>query len=244
MDNPENVFQMFEAHMQSYKGNDPLGEWESYMQWVEENFPDNKDYLIMLLEHLMKEFLVTKRYHNDPRFINYCLKFAEYNSDPHQFFEFLYNQGIGIQSSPLYISWAGHLEAQGELQQASAVFRRGIQNQAEPQELLQQQYRLFQTRLTETHLPAQARTSEPLHNASILNQMVPSKSSQGKNSASISKNQVMVTIIGCTETRSGIERSSWLLSVSTLASLFFNLVSCDLTSSCPFPCQLSGPVAI
>ncbi|KAM4824461.1 mitotic checkpoint serine/threonine-protein kinase BUB1-like [Urocitellus parryii] len=140
MDNPENVFQMFEAHMQSYKGNDPLGEWESYMQWVEENFPDNKDYLIMLLEHLMKEFLVTKRYHNDPRFINYCLKFAEYNSDPHQFFEFLYNQGIGIQSSPLYISWAGHLEAQGELQQASAVFRRGIQNQAEPQELLQQQY--------------------------------------------------------------------------------------------------------
>lgn len=75
-----------------------------------------------------------------------------------------------------------------------------------------------------------ARPSEPLHNASILNQMVPSKSSQGKNSASISKNQVMVTIIGCTETRSGIERSSWLLSVSTLASLFFNLVSCDLTS--------------
>uniref|UniRef100_A0A8D2B2W0 Mitotic checkpoint serine/threonine-protein kinase BUB1 n=1 Tax=Sciurus vulgaris TaxID=55149 RepID=A0A8D2B2W0_SCIVU len=189
MDNPENVFQMFEAHMQSYKGDDPLGEWESYMQWVEENFPANKDYWIMLLEHLMKEFLDKKRYHNDPRFINYCLKFAEYNSDLHQFFEFLYNQGIGTQSSPLYISWAEHLEAQGELQQASAVFRRGIQNQAEPRELLQQQYRLFQTRLTETHLPTQARTSGPLHNASILNQMVTSKSSQGKNSASVSKNQ-------------------------------------------------------
>ena len=30
--------------MQSYKSDDPLGEWESYMRWVEENFPENKEY--------------------------------------------------------------------------------------------------------------------------------------------------------------------------------------------------------
>ncbi|XP_059798293.1 mitotic checkpoint serine/threonine-protein kinase BUB1 isoform X3 [Balaenoptera ricei] len=189
MDNPENVFQMFEAHMQSYKGDDPLGEWESYMRWVEENFPENKEYLTTLLEHLMKEFLDKKRYHNDPRFINYCLKFAECNSDLHQFFEFLYNHGIGTLSAPLYVAWAGHLEGQGERQHASAIFRRGIQNQAEPRELLQQQYRLFQTRLNETHLSAQARTSEPLHNAQIVNQLVTSKSNPGNNSGCISKNQ-------------------------------------------------------
>uniref|UniRef100_A0A2R9BWG3 BUB1 mitotic checkpoint serine/threonine kinase n=1 Tax=Pan paniscus TaxID=9597 RepID=A0A2R9BWG3_PANPA len=180
---------MLEAHMQSYKGNDPLGEWERYIQWVEENFPENKEYLITLLEHLMKEFLDKNKYHNDPRFISYCLKFAEYNSDLHQFFEFLYNHGIGTLSSPLYIAWAGHLEAQGELQHASAVLQRGIQNQAEPREFLQQQYRLFQTRLTETHLPAQARTSEPLHNVQVLNQMITSKSNPGNNMACISKNQ-------------------------------------------------------
>uniref|UniRef100_A0A2I3RV03 BUB1 mitotic checkpoint serine/threonine kinase n=1 Tax=Pan troglodytes TaxID=9598 RepID=A0A2I3RV03_PANTR len=189
MDTPENVLQMLEAHMQSYKGNDPLGEWERYIQWVEENFPENKEYLITLLEHLMKEFLDKKKYHNDPRFISYCLKFAEYNSDLHQFFEFLYNHGIGTLSSPLYIAWAGHLETQGELQHASAVLQRGIQNQAEPREFLQQQYRLFQTRLTETHLPAQARTSEPLHNVQVLNQMITSKSNPGNNMACISKNQ-------------------------------------------------------
>ncbi|PNJ19978.1 BUB1 isoform 2 [Pongo abelii] len=189
MDTPENVLQMLEAHMHSYKGNDPLGEWERYIQWVEENFPENKEYLITLLEHLMKEFLDKKKYHNDPRFINYCLKFAEYNSDLHQFFEFLYNHGIGTLSSPLYIAWAGHLEAQGELQHASAVLQRGIQNQAEPRDFLQQQYRLFQIRLTETHLPAQARTSEPLHNVQVLNQMITSKSNPGNNMACISKNQ-------------------------------------------------------
>ncbi|XP_046925621.1 mitotic checkpoint serine/threonine-protein kinase BUB1 [Lynx rufus] len=189
MDSPENVFQMFEAHMQSYKGDDPLGEWESYIRWVEENFPENKEYLTTLLEHLMKEFLDKKKYHNDPRFISYCLKFAEYNSDLHQFFEFLYNHGIGTMSSPLYVAWAGHLEGQGELQHASAIFRRGLQHQAEPREQLQQHYRLFQARLAETHLPTQARTLEPLHNAQILNQMVTSKSNPGNNSACISKNQ-------------------------------------------------------
>ena len=39
--------------------------FSSYMQWVEENFPENKEYLTTLLEHLMKEFLDKKRYHND-----------------------------------------------------------------------------------------------------------------------------------------------------------------------------------
>uniref|UniRef100_A0A8C2P3E1 Mitotic checkpoint serine/threonine-protein kinase BUB1 n=1 Tax=Capra hircus TaxID=9925 RepID=A0A8C2P3E1_CAPHI len=186
---------MFEAHMQSYKGDDPLGEWESYMRWVEENFPENKEYLTTLLEHLMKEFLDKKRYHNDPRFINYCLQFAKCNSDLHQFFEFLYNHGIGTQAAPLYVAWAGHLEGRGEWQHASAVFRRGIQNQAEPRELLQQQYRMFQTRLTETHLSTQVRTSEPLHDAQILNQMVTSNSNPGSNSACISKNQVIMTAV-------------------------------------------------
>ncbi|XP_064124449.1 mitotic checkpoint serine/threonine-protein kinase BUB1 isoform X2 [Loxodonta africana] len=180
---------MFEAHMQNYRGDDPLGEWESYMQWVEENFPKNKEYLTTLLGHLMKEFLDKKRYHNDPRFISYCLKFAQYNSDLHQFYEFLYNHGIGTLSSPLYIAWAGHLEGQGELQHASAVFRRGIQNQAEPRELLQHQYRLFQKRLAETHLGAQARTSEPLHDAQVVNQTIISDSNPGKNTGCVSENQ-------------------------------------------------------
>ncbi|XP_037663580.1 mitotic checkpoint serine/threonine-protein kinase BUB1 [Choloepus didactylus] len=189
MNRPESCVQMFEAHMRNYKGADPLGEWESYMLWVEKNFPGNKEYLTTSLEHLMKEFLDKKMYHNDPRFINYCLQFAECNSDPHQFFEFLYNHGVGTLSSPLYMAWAGHLEGQGQLQHASAVFRRGIRNQAEPRELLQQHYRLFQTRLSETRSPAQAKPLEPLRDAQILNQMITSKSNPGNSSACVSKNQ-------------------------------------------------------
>lgn len=39
------------------------------------------------------------------------------------------------------------------------------------------------------------RTSEPLHDAQILNQMVTSKSHPGSNSACISKNQVIVAVV-------------------------------------------------
>lgn len=49
-----------------------------------------------------------------------------------------------------------------------------------------------------------ARTSEPLHNAQILNQMMASKLNPGNNAACISKPQVTRTV----ETGNGIERLS------------------------------------
>ncbi|XP_072492459.1 mitotic checkpoint serine/threonine-protein kinase BUB1 isoform X2 [Notamacropus eugenii] len=175
MDDPKRALLMFEAHVQSYRGDDPLDLWERYVQWAEENFAQNADFLSTLLERLVKTFLDKKRYHSDPRFINCCIKFAEFNSEPHQFYEYIHSQGIGIRSSALYLAWAQHLEVQGDLQRASAVFHTGIQNQAEPTEILHQQYSLFQNRFTGTRLPAQ----EPLRNSQILNQMTMKRSLQG-----------------------------------------------------------------
>ncbi|XP_068931668.1 mitotic checkpoint serine/threonine-protein kinase BUB1 [Petaurus breviceps papuanus] len=174
MDDPKRALQMFEAHVQSYRGDDPLDLWERYVQWAEENFPQNTEILSTLLERLFKTFLDKKRYHSDPRFINCCVKLAEFNSEPHQFYEFIYSQGIGIRSSALYLAWAQHLEVQGDLQRASAIFHKGVQNQAEPTEMLHQQYSLFQKRVTGAHLPAQ----EPLRNSQILNQVTTKRSLQ------------------------------------------------------------------
>ncbi|KAM9065287.1 mitotic checkpoint serine/threonine-protein kinase BUB1 [Sarcophilus harrisii] len=175
MDDPKRALLMFEAHVQSYRGDDPLDLWERYVQWTEENFAQNTEFLSTLLERLVKTFLDKKRYHNDPRFINCCVKFAEFNSEPHQFFEYIHSQGIGIKSSALYIAWAKHFEVQGDLQHANDVFHKGIQNQAEPTEILHQQYSLFQNRFTGTALPAQ----EPLRNSQILNQLTTARSCQG-----------------------------------------------------------------
>lgn len=53
-------------------------------------------------------------------------------------------------------------------------------------------------------ISAIARTSEPLHNAQILNQMMTSKPNPGSNAACISKPQVTMTV----ETGNGIEQLS------------------------------------
>ncbi|XP_020843607.1 mitotic checkpoint serine/threonine-protein kinase BUB1 [Phascolarctos cinereus] len=174
MDDPKRALLMFEAHVQSYRGDDPLDLWERYVQWAEENFAQNTEFLSTLLERLVKTFLDKKRYHSDPRFINCCVKFAEFNSEPHQFYDYIHSQGIGIRSSALYLAWAQNLEIQGDLQHASAVFQKGIQHQAEPAEILHQKYSLFQNRMIGTHLPAQ----EPLRNSQILNQMTTKRSLQ------------------------------------------------------------------
>lgn len=59
--------------------------------------------------------------------------------------------------------------------------------------------------------PPIARTSEPLHNDQVLNQMMTSKSNPGNNSASVSKNQVIITFAGCVEAGQGIEQSACCL---------------------------------
>ncbi|XP_038621648.1 mitotic checkpoint serine/threonine-protein kinase BUB1 isoform X2 [Tachyglossus aculeatus] len=179
MDDPEMARKMFETHIQSYRGDDPLDLWERYVQWTEETFPQNNKHLSTLLERLVKTFLNQKRYYSDPRFINSCVKFAEHNSEPHQFYEYIYQQGIGIKSSVLYVAWSQQLEARGDMQQAGAVLQKGVQNQSEPMEVLQQQARLFQARLSKTHFAAQVGASEPLQNSKILNQMVPPNPGNG-----------------------------------------------------------------
>ncbi|XP_074065373.1 mitotic checkpoint serine/threonine-protein kinase BUB1 [Macrotis lagotis] len=224
MDDPKRALLMFEAHVQNYRGDDPLDLWERYVQWVEENFAQNSEFLSTVLERLVKTFLDKKRYHSDPRFINCCLKFAEFNSEPHQFYEYIHSQGIGIRSSALYLAWAQHLEVQGDLQRVNAVFHQGIQNQAEPTEILHQQYSLFQNRFTGTHLPAQ----EPLHNSQILNQMPTKRLLQGSaDPACIPKSQDSLSSVVQSSTHSKepkieqriiISKSGYSVQQSSLAS--------------------------
>ncbi|KAB0384281.1 hypothetical protein FD755_006198 [Muntiacus reevesi] len=104
MDNPENVFQMSEAHMQSYKGYDPLGEWKSYMRWVEENFPENKEYFSSVAQ--LCPTLCDPMDCSTPGLPvhHQFLEFTQTpcNSDHHHFFQFLYSHGMGTWSAPLY----------------------------------------------------------------------------------------------------------------------------------------------
>ncbi|XP_039176829.1 mitotic checkpoint serine/threonine-protein kinase BUB1 isoform X2 [Crotalus tigris] len=146
---------MFEAHIQNYGGNDPLDPWYRYFQWVEgmsEAEGRKQNCLSSLLERLVKTFLSDKRYHQDMRFIDCCVKFANFIDNPSQFFDYMYSQGVGNKSSILYISWAQQLGGQGNVPQACAVIQRGIQNEAQPIEKLHQQYQLLQNSLPQNEI--------------------------------------------------------------------------------------------
>ncbi|XP_069462947.1 mitotic checkpoint serine/threonine-protein kinase BUB1 isoform X2 [Ambystoma mexicanum] len=169
----QSCVRMFESHIENYCGNDPLEGWERYVLWAEQSLPLEKRNLFQLLERLLSHFLGEKRYHNDERFIKCCIKFAVYITEPHTFYETLIKQGIGTRSALLYLSWAQLLEEQGNVQLASSVFQKAFENRAEPMEHMDQQYRLFQIRLSQVNAPSKVGCLGPLQNSSIVNQMAP-----------------------------------------------------------------------
>nr|XP_020664033.1 mitotic checkpoint serine/threonine-protein kinase BUB1 [Pogona vitticeps] len=164
---------LFEAHIQNYCGDDPLDPWYRYLQWVEgiSEAEGRENYTSHLLEQLMKTFLNEKRYQQDARFIDCCIKFASILDNPSQFFDYMYTQGIGNKSSIVYLAWAQHLGMQGDISHAITVIQKGIRNGAQPTEKLQQQYRQLQSCLPQSQISNQVGVLQPL-NPQLSNQIV------------------------------------------------------------------------
>ncbi|NP_001082116.1 BUB1 mitotic checkpoint serine/threonine kinase L homeolog [Xenopus laevis] len=180
--------QMFEAHIQGYKGDDPLDLWDRYVLWAEEALPpQEKQNIFCLLERLVRNFIGDKRYCNDERYLKYCIRFADTINEPGQYFEYLYNQGIGHQSAALHVTWAQLLETQGDLQSASALYQKAIHSNAKPMEILDQHYRTFQIRNSQANIANRGAPVEPLGNSQILNQMNPTSASSNVDQLSVAK---------------------------------------------------------
>ncbi|NXS43526.1 BUB1 kinase, partial [Balaeniceps rex] len=167
----------FEAQIQNYQGTDPLDPWDRYVQWIEGCLPlqEKQNRLPSLLEQLVKMFLSDKRYHQDSRFVNYCIKLAEFITSPCQYFDYLYGQGIGAKASNFYVAWAQQLLNEGNVQCAGAVLQKGLHNQAQPRENLQQLYCWLQN-YDPRNPPLQgAAVIKPLQTSHAANQMAPRK---------------------------------------------------------------------
>ncbi|NWW44830.1 BUB1 kinase, partial [Pedionomus torquatus] len=166
----------YEAQIRNYQGIDPLEPWERYMQWVERCLPpqEKQNRLPGLLEQLVKMFLSEKRYHQDPRFISYCIKLAEFITSPCQYFDYLHGQGIGAKASNFYVAWAQQLVNEGNVQYAGAVLQKGLHNQAQPREILQQLYCWLQNYDPRNPLQGAA-VIKPLQTSHAANQMAPQK---------------------------------------------------------------------
>lgn len=171
--------QQFEATVHEYEGDDPLDVWDRFVQWVEENLqPHDENNISVVLERLVRKFMHEKRYYNDERYVNYCIKYASFYSDPIAVYSDLHAQGIGTRAAALYLIWAQQFEVQGMLQQADAVFQRAVENQAEPADRVLHEYRLFQERVSCNLLMTQG-SAQPLQNSQCVNQMKPPVTEKG-----------------------------------------------------------------
>ncbi|XP_021247633.1 mitotic checkpoint serine/threonine-protein kinase BUB1 isoform X2 [Numida meleagris] len=171
----EKIARSYEAQIQNYQGSDPLDPWDRYVQWVEGYLPpqEKQKRLPRLLQQLLKAFLTDKKYHQDGRFVNCCIKLAEFVNPPCVFFDYLCGQGIGTNASAFYIAWAQQLVKEGLVQCAVSVVQKGLRNQAQPQENLQQLYCWLQN-YSPWNPPLQgAAAVKPLQTSNAENQMAP-----------------------------------------------------------------------
>ncbi|NWZ37636.1 BUB1 kinase, partial [Brachypodius atriceps] len=166
-----------------------------YLQWAEGCLPLQEKQIRWpgLLEELVKVFVGDKRYHQDPRFVSYCVKLAEFISSPCQYFEYLHVQGIGAKSSDFYLAWAQLLLKEGNVQGAGAVLQKGLLNQAQPRENLQQLHRSLQSYDPQNPPLQDAAVVKPLQTSHAANQMAPPKAISSPNPC---KNQVNYELFG------------------------------------------------
>ncbi|XP_016308826.1 mitotic checkpoint serine/threonine-protein kinase BUB1 beta-like [Sinocyclocheilus anshuiensis] len=140
--------QAFESELRLYDGDDPLDVWVRYIKWTKQTYPQGgkESHLSVLLERAVTRFTADKKYHNDVRYVELWIAFAEGCSDPMDVYRYMQAQGIGSVQAALYIAWSEEYEKRGNIKMADSVFQDGIKCGAEPVEKLHAFHRALQAR--------------------------------------------------------------------------------------------------
>ncbi|KAK2879207.1 hypothetical protein Q8A67_019998 [Cirrhinus molitorella] len=140
--------QAFESELRLYDGDDPLDVWFRYIKWTKQTYPQGgkESNLSLLLERAVTRFTADKKYHNDVRYIELWIDFAEGSPEPMDVYRYMQAQGIGTMQAALYIAWSEEYEKRGNIKMADSVFQDGIKCGAEPVEKLQVFHRALQAR--------------------------------------------------------------------------------------------------
>ncbi|CAK6976783.1 mitotic checkpoint serine/threonine-protein kinase BUB1 beta [Scomber scombrus] len=142
--------QAFESELRMYDGDDPLDVWDRYIKWTEQTIPQGgkESNLSTLLEQVVTRFTDEKKYHNDPRYVDLCIKFAENCPEPLDIYRYMQAQGIGVTQASLYIAWSEEYENQGNCRKADLVYQEGFKKCAEPHDKLLQFHKALQARVS------------------------------------------------------------------------------------------------
>ncbi|XP_077408182.1 mitotic checkpoint serine/threonine-protein kinase BUB1 isoform X2 [Vanacampus margaritifer] len=137
----------FESCFSTYSGDDPLDAWLKFVEYMDENLPaGGSSEMSLVLARLVQNFLSAERYADDHRFVNMCVRYATYYAEPIALFDHIFSEGVGTRTAALYVAWAQCFEQKAMTEQADAVYRKALENQARPTENLMEEYRKFQVR--------------------------------------------------------------------------------------------------
>ncbi|XP_075964693.1 mitotic checkpoint serine/threonine-protein kinase BUB1 beta [Anarhichas minor] len=142
--------QAFESELRMYDGDDPLDVWDRYIKWTEQTFPQGgkESNLTTLLERAVTRFTEENKYHEDPRYVELWIKFAENCPEPLDTYRYMQAQGIGVTQASLYIAWSEEHENQGNCRKADLVYQEGFKKCAEPHDKLLQFHKALQARVS------------------------------------------------------------------------------------------------
>ncbi|KAM3594692.1 uncharacterized protein V6R79_012313 [Siganus canaliculatus] len=142
--------QAFESEVRMYEGDDPLDVWDRYIKWTEQTFPHGgkESNLSTLLERVVAKFTDEKKYHNDPRYVDLWIRFAENCPEPLDIYRYMQAQGIGDKQTSLYIAWSEEYENHGNWRKADQVYQEGFRKCAEPHDKLLQFHKALQARVS------------------------------------------------------------------------------------------------
>ncbi|KAM7368280.1 hypothetical protein PAMP_014515 [Pampus punctatissimus] len=133
--------QCFESSLSSYTGDDPLDQWDKFVEYLEQSLPaDGSSGMSLVFDSLVQRFLDVERYANDVRYVNYCIKCASYYSEPIALYSYIFSKGVGTRTAALYVAWAQQFEQRGINDQADAVYQKAMENQAQPAETVLHEY--------------------------------------------------------------------------------------------------------
>lgn len=141
--------QAFESELRLYEGDDSLDVWVRYIKWTKQTYPQGgkESNLSILLQRAVRRFTDDKKYHDDIRYVELWIEFAEGCSDPMDIYRFMQAQGIGTMQAALYIAWSEAYEKRGSLKMADSIFQNGLKCGAQPSDKLHSFHRALQARV-------------------------------------------------------------------------------------------------
>ncbi|XP_016984598.2 uncharacterized protein LOC108048440 [Drosophila rhopaloa] len=134
-----------EEEVRTYVGEDPLEPWYKYICWIEQSYPagGSGSGLHAALHQCLTKFEEDERYRQDKRLIRLFIKFMEKQKDQIEFYQQMYNNGIGTMLADFYIAWAYSYDLSGNMRKADEIFRLGLDCRAEPLEELREAHQHF-----------------------------------------------------------------------------------------------------